>query len=420
MRLRGKKRYLVPAAALSVVLAGAGAAYAYFTSVGAGAGQSQVGTSANLVIKDLTSPALYDSTIAPLPGSLPSYGPEAYAFNEIGNEVNLASSSQPLNNVVVTMESWACQSGNWYSDNCVTTPGATFPVPVTLTLYNPGTTAGTVGSVIATDTQTFNIPYRPSADNINCNFANADSGNGPPSGEWYDAATGQCYNGLADNITFDFTSQDLVLPSKVVYGISFNTDHYGPAPLGGTNSPTDSLNVAFTTASQNISAGSDAIPGSIFVNSATASNTQLFCNTITPDAFVAAENDCAQVSGTPPTYDIPAVQLNATEPVGLDLFPGGPAQQINYTVTNPGGGPEHLGAVTISIASITDQHPTSGDSTCEASWFSITQPPAFDGTIQSHQTLTFRPSGATIQLTDSGGNQDACEGATVNLAFTSD
>ena len=34
------------------------------------------------------------------------------------------------------------------------------------------------------------------------------------------------------NITFDFKPQHVVLPNTVVYGISYNTSHYGPHPLG--------------------------------------------------------------------------------------------------------------------------------------------------------------------------------------------
>jgi len=42
-----------------------------------------------------TSDVIYNSTLSPLPGNIPSYGGEAYSFNEIGNEVNLAPSTEP-------------------------------------------------------------------------------------------------------------------------------------------------------------------------------------------------------------------------------------------------------------------------------------------------------------------------------------
>ena len=111
--------------------------------------------------------AVYDSTISPLPGNIPSFGVEAYAFNQIGNEINLATPGGPpkqLNNVVVTMSSWHCEAGDVFSGTCVSIPGHTYSVPITFTIYNQGASAGTVGSVIATRTQTFDIPYRTESD----------------------------------------------------------------------------------------------------------------------------------------------------------------------------------------------------------------------------------------------------------------
>ena len=46
---------------------------------------------------------------------------------------------------------------------------------------------------------------------------------------------------IADNITFDFSSQHIMLPNTLVYGISYNTDHYGPNPIGGSTSPDELL-----------------------------------------------------------------------------------------------------------------------------------------------------------------------------------
>lgn len=91
------------------------------------------------------SPALgqviYDSTVSPLPGNLPSVGAEAYAFNQFGDGITFAGTSRNLTTVTVTLSSWGCQNGNWYSGNCVTTPGATFSVPITFNIYNAGSPA---------------------------------------------------------------------------------------------------------------------------------------------------------------------------------------------------------------------------------------------------------------------------------------
>ena len=54
---------------------------------------------------------VYDSTVNPLPGNLPSLGFEATQTSEVGNQVTLSGAANDLNNVVVTMSSWGCQSG---------------------------------------------------------------------------------------------------------------------------------------------------------------------------------------------------------------------------------------------------------------------------------------------------------------------
>jgi hypothetical protein len=182
---------------------------------------------------------IYDSTVSPLPGNIPSVGAEAYSFTELGDEVTFAGTSRRLNTVKVTMSSWGCEAGHWFDATCVTTPGHTFSIQITLKIYQPGLN-NTAGSLIATRTQTFAIPYRPSSDNVHCT-----------GGRWFDAAHGTCFNGLAANIKFDYTSMNVVLPNTVVYGISYNTSHYGPAPIGqlvpcytsSAGCPYDSLNI---------------------------------------------------------------------------------------------------------------------------------------------------------------------------------
>jgi hypothetical protein len=213
----------------------------------------------------------------PLPGNLLSEGAEAYAFDEFGNEITFAKGPRDLSNVVITMSSWACASGNWYSDNCSTPPGATFAEPITLNIYRASQDGVTPGSLIASVTQTFNIPYRPSASPT-CD-ARGDTG------EWYQQKTRTCYHGLATNITFDFGAMNVTLPDTVVYGISYNTEHYGYAPSGPTacdspaysntaDCPYDSLNIALSTGS-NVTVGIDPVPGTVWQNSPYGS---LYCD----------------------------------------------------------------------------------------------------------------------------------------------
>ena len=76
-----------------------------------------------------------------------------------------------------------------------------FSHPITFTIYENN--GGNLGNVVASRTQTFNIPFRPSADN-DC------------SGGRWEASPGNCFNGLAERITFDFSSQNVTLPDSVI------------------------------------------------------------------------------------------------------------------------------------------------------------------------------------------------------------
>jgi len=201
---------------------------------------------------------IYDSTVTPLPGNVPSVGAEAYSFTELGDEVTFADNTRTLKQVTVTLSSWGCQAGRWYTADCSTTPGATFSLPITFNIYSPGAN-NTAGAFIATRTQSFDVPYRPSTDSANCT-----------GGRWLDGSQG-CFNGLAVNVTFDFSSRRVVLPDTVVYGIAYNTSHYGPNPIGNGatcyNSsggcPYDSLNIGLAPS---VVVGSKPFPNTVYQN----------------------------------------------------------------------------------------------------------------------------------------------------------
>jgi len=136
---------------------------------------------------------------------------------------------------------------------CATTPGSytvepgitvpTFSQPLTMNIYaSNGATPPEPGALIATLTQTFQIPYRPPSDVVHCG--------GTP---WYSAANGgTCYNGLANLVTFDFTSLGIQLPDQIMASVQFNTSTSGYHPLGTSTAcysspagcPYDSLNVS--------------------------------------------------------------------------------------------------------------------------------------------------------------------------------
>jgi hypothetical protein len=227
--------------------------------VAASAGFAAVHASA----KTTSNNVIYNSTISPLPGNQPSVGVESSFFNEFGNQVSLAGTSLVLGKVTVTMSSWACQFGHWTNNTCLTTTkGAAFSEPITFNIYNANAPGSTLpGSLITTVTQTFSIPYRPSDNITKC----------PSGGTWYDTSSKTCFHGLATNITFDFTSKNVTLPSSIVYGIAYNTTDSGYVPIGTTSCNTssggcgyDSLNIALSTDPTNVTVGFDPNPGTVF------------------------------------------------------------------------------------------------------------------------------------------------------------
>lgn len=212
---------------------------------------------------------VYSGAVNPLPANLPSVGAEAYAFSEFGDEVTFApETGRQLANVRVTLSSWACQEGTWFGHDCWSAKGSTFEVPITLNIYNaasidPSTLPVGAGPLIDSVTQTVQVPYRPTANISRCHAADL--------GKWY--GKGQCANGKAVNITFKLRGEGIQLPDSVVFGIAYNTTHYGYSPIGesaecfGTAAgcPYDSLNVGLGPA---VTVGSKPYPDTVFQNAA--------------------------------------------------------------------------------------------------------------------------------------------------------
>ena len=200
---------------------------------------------------------IYNNIPSPLPGNLDSYGFEASGTSEFGDRIMFApATGRALTTVTVTMSSWGCQSGHWYSGDCVTVPGATFSHPITLNIYKV-VSGNQVGTQIGSVTQTFAIPYRPSADNINCTGSNT--------GKWFDPSSNTCFNGKASNVTFNLSG--LIVPNQVIFGVAYNTTDYGYAPFGPapcTVSPGgcgyDSLNVGLADPAVYNTVGSNPAP----------------------------------------------------------------------------------------------------------------------------------------------------------------
>lgn len=197
---------------------------------------------------------VYNSIPSPI-GPMPSEAFEATQTSEWGDGVNLSGTGR-LATVSVVMDSWACETGDGNTsppspNACVTTPGKTFTWPITMNVYAvcaPGTCGAHpnsgVGALLATQTKSFAIPYRPSA----ASTARCPDNNG----QFYSALASQdpppahCVHGLVNVITFDKLVRQpgapLNLPSQAIFTVAFNTADYGVNPTH-TPGPYNSLNV---------------------------------------------------------------------------------------------------------------------------------------------------------------------------------
>lgn len=196
---------------------------------------------------------LYSTMPSPVPYNVPSLGYEATSTAEFGQGVQLTGlGGGLLSQADVLMSNWALESTY---EKVGTSTG--FYVPLTLNFYDVGP-GDSVGSLFATDTIDAFILWRPEAS-PSCT-----------GGAWL-AGDGQCYNGLAQVVTFDLGA--LSVPNQFIYGLAFNTTDYGADPTG-VPGPYDSLN--FGLIGNGItpvtpSVGSDLVANSAYWNTSVAS-----------------------------------------------------------------------------------------------------------------------------------------------------
>lgn len=198
---------------------------------------------------------VYDSTPSVNPvTSYQSLGFQATQTSEFGDYVHLAESARQLGKVTVTMVTWA-KFSTYMSDPRYLGNAAGWTHPITLNIYSSHLGSnGAPDQLLTTSTQTVAIPWRP-ADDPACSGA-----------RWMDSY-GNCNNGYAFEVSFDFSSSRVILPNDVIVGISYNTGNYGPAPVGVAG-PYNSLNVA-VPANQPIVVGSDDNVDQVFWNTVT-------------------------------------------------------------------------------------------------------------------------------------------------------
>lgn len=391
---KAHRKSMISGLALTVALLGGGIAFAYFTGGGSGQGSATVGSVSALNITQVG--AAYDSLITSNDYSQDQCFSCAGPLTEFGNDINLATTGT-LSDVVVAVRNW----------------GDGFTGALTFNIYSPSD----LTNPIATDTQTFNIPV-----------ATVDVGD-----SWSPTSVPS-----VANLTFDFSSQDITLPSNVVYGIT-----YGSAP------DFNNLNIALSSSATNLTVGTDAYPGNVWVLSSVAdpigtSNDANVCGTpSTANVFSPEYVWCGFNSNNPGAYgnpggeaaDIPAVEFNVVGGGVPALFPGDPAQPIEYAITNPGA-TQQVNSLSVTLRTDTGDgfvETWNGSawvdvSGCWASWFQINNSPqTLNYTLPQNSTTIFGSAMQnevagnvlSIQMLPASQSQDACEGATLGLVFSS-
>ena len=247
---------------------------------------------------------IYDNIPSPFPSGMSSMAFQATQTSEFGGQVQFAGTVRARPTVTVAMSRWACQSGNWYEDDCVTSPGATFTEPVTLNVYAVGA-EGAPGALLASVTQTFQMPYRPSANHTKCPQTGPEE-----SGKYF--RKGECLHERAFRIVFPHVP--LKLPEKAIITVAYNTSQYGPHPYGALpcesepqGCPYDSLNVAVRSpafeATPVPTVGSDPLPEDAYLSSITAGN---YCENPGGVGTLAISKNCW-------TNEQPAIEVKASK-----------------------------------------------------------------------------------------------------------
>lgn len=200
------------------------------------------------------SAIIYNDVPMPMPGNMVSVAFEATSTSEFGSQVEFAGTLRKNPTVKVTMSSWACQN-HLSGAACQTEKGATFAWPITLNIYAVGS-GNAPGALVASTTQTFDIPFRPSASK-KCSLT--------PEGVVGWGA--HCYSGKTHTITFASLT-GVTLPAKAIISVAYNTSDYGYAPTHGPDFGQNSLNLALREpAEAGTLIGSNPIPADAYVNS---------------------------------------------------------------------------------------------------------------------------------------------------------
>jgi hypothetical protein len=128
-------------------------------------------------------------------------------------------------------------------------------------------------------------------------------------------------------------------------------------------------------------------------------------------AFWTAGGSGTGTAATGTSADITVLQTSTVTAMG----PGVTAQSLSGNFTNTTAGPVYVTTVTASIASVFQGGVVAVG--CSAADYTLTTPAMAVGAEVPVGTGVGAWSGATIAFNNTTVNQDACKGATVNLAY---
>jgi len=120
-------------------------------------------------------------------------------------------------------------------------------------------------------------------------------------------------------------------------------------------------------------------------------------------------------TGSATTGTSVAITANQTSTV-TSMGPGDSAQTLSGDFTNTNSGPVYVTSVVASISSVT-KAVGAPSGTCDATDYTLANATMAVGAEVPAGTGVGSWSGATIKFNDKATNQDACKGATVNLAY---
>jgi hypothetical protein len=110
-------------------------------------------------------------------------------------------------------------------------------------------------------------------------------------------------------------------------------------------------------------------------------------------------------NGTATTGTSSGFVVTLSNPTGLALTPGGPSDSVAFTVNNPSSGDQNYSS---AVATVTGTNKTG----CDASNYTTSNLITTYSDLSGGGTAN---GSFSVQMIESASNQDACQGATVNL-----